>query len=323
MKLLATEEARGRKRDGRWRRVVRRTFYVKLAVAFGLLLVLSAFYLRLVAGPVSLAEHSERLGSALAARIGPGWRVELTDTVIELQQGKPAVRTSGLEIRNPAGQLVVRAPYAIVSIDPTSLIFGVVAPREIELRDLQLVARIARDGSLSVVPPADAASAEPGAAAANAAQEALPAAGSPSRVSRAIVSLLAPVLGRSSLISALDRASVANARLTVLGADGRERAAFTRVNALFDRAESGRRRMSVALDGPGGAWRVSGEIGDTATGQQAELEGVGIPLSDALLLTGLSSLPAAGEMKLSADLKLSGVVSASLAEGRLTEFGGR
>ncbi|MDB5559049.1 MAG: hypothetical protein JWQ36_1983, partial [Enterovirga sp.] len=41
------------------------------------------------------------------------------------------------------------------------------------------------------------------------------------------------------------------------------------------------------------------------------------------LLTGLSSLPAAGEMKLSADLKLSGVVSASLAEGRLTEFGGR
>jgi hypothetical protein len=321
MKLLVSQDGKAKRRDARWRRIVRRTFYAKLGLAFCVLLVAFAFYLRLVAGPVSLADYSERLGTALASRIGPEWRVDLTDTAIELQGATPAVRTSGLEIRNPAGQLVVRAPYAVVSLDPASLLVGAIAPREIELRDLQLLARVAPDGSLSFVPPAEE-SGDP--AAANAPQANAgppvadkPAEGGASPVSRAVSSLLEPVLGSSSLIGALDRASVANARLTVLGADGRERAAFSRVNALFERAGDGLRRMSIALDGPGGAWRIGGEVGVDGPGRRAELHGTDIPLGDAMLLTGMSTFPAV------ADLKLSGAVSAALADGRLTRFVGR
>jgi hypothetical protein len=149
MKLPATEDRKARRRDGRWRRIVRRTFYAKLGIAFGVLLVAVACYLRLVAGPVSLEDYSERVAGALADRIGPGWRVALADTAIELQGAMPAVRTAGLEVRNPAGQLVMRAPHAVVSLDPRSLLVGAFAPREIELRDLQLVAQIAADGGLS------------------------------------------------------------------------------------------------------------------------------------------------------------------------------
>ncbi len=321
MKRLASQDPTAKRRGPRWRRIVRRTFYAKLGLAFCVLLVAFAFYLRLVAGPVSLKDYSEQLGTALASRIGTGWRVELTDTAIELQGTTPAVRTTGMEIRNPAGQLVVRAPYATVSLDPTSLLIGTIAPREIELRDLQLLARVAADGSLSFVPPGDGA-VDPAAAGAQQASASpqvadVPGEGSPSPVSRAVASLLEPILGSSSLIGALDRASVANARLTVLGADGRERAAFSRVNALFERAGDGLRRMSIALEGPGGAWRIGGEVGEDGPGRRAELQGSDIPLGDALLLTGMSTFPAV------ADVKLSGTVSASLADGRLTKFAGR
>ncbi|NNM71969.1 DUF3971 domain-containing protein [Enterovirga aerilata] len=322
MKLLATRNARRTRHDSRWRRVVRRTFYVKLSVAFGLLLVAFAFYLRLVAGPVSLKDYSEQLEAALAGRIGPGWRVELADTAIELQGAMPAVRTTGLDIRNPAGQLVIRAPYAVVSLDPSGLVFGALSPREIELRDLQLVVQVARDGGLSFVPPAEGGSGPPAPAPVGADKRSpeepkgTASEVGPSSVSRAVASLLDPVLGSASLIAALDRASVANARLIVIGSDGRERAAFGRVNALFQRLGDGLRRMSISLEGPGGAWRLGGEIGESAAGRRAELEASAIPLQDAMLLTGMANFPAI------ADLKLSGAVSAELAEGRLTRFAG-
>ncbi len=322
MKLPATEDPKARRRDGRWRRIVRRTFYAKLGIAFVILLVAFACYLRLVAGPVSLVDYSDRVARALADRIGPGWRVALADTAIELQGAVPAVRTAGLEVRNPAGQLVMRAPYAVVSLDPGSLFLGAFVPREIELRDLQLVAQIAADGSLFFVAPpeasGDAAAASPERAAPVPGQPPLPAADdAPSSVSRAVTSLLEPVLGSASLIGALDRATVANARLTVLGADGRERAAFNRVNAMFERAGDGLRRMSIALDGPGGTWRIAGQVGQAAAGVTAELEAANMPLQDALLLAGMSSFPAV------ADLKLSGSVTAALSQGRLSRFDGR
>jgi hypothetical protein len=136
-------------------------------------------------------------------------------------------------------------------------------------------------------------------------------------VSRAVASLLEPVLGSASLIGALDRATVANARLTVLGADGRERAVFNRVNALFERAGDGLRRMSIALDGPGGAWRIAGQVGQGSAGRHSGARGNPHPSAGRASLAGMSSFPAV------ADLKLSGSVTAALSEGRLSRFDGR
>ena len=141
-----------RKRLGR---IVRRTLYVKLAIVLGVVVVLTGFYLRLVAGPVSLQSYSARVGDALAARLGPGWTVRLANTAIELHGANPAVSTTGMEVRNPAGGLVLAAPYAVVSLDSRSLLVGGLSPREIELRDLQLRVVVAPDGSLSLLPPGD------------------------------------------------------------------------------------------------------------------------------------------------------------------------
>lgn len=162
---------RRRQRIKRLHRALRRTLYAKLGLAIALLVAAAVVYLRLVAGPVSLANYSDRVGEALASRIGPGWTVGFEEASLELDGVRPALRTTGLEIRNPGGVLVVRAPLALVSLDPVALLGGNFALRALELRDLQLRLLVARDGSLSFVPQeaqgmqlADGAAAAPAAA---------------------------------------------------------------------------------------------------------------------------------------------------------------
>ena len=303
-------------------RIVRRAFYVKLSLVFAVLLVAGVAYLRLVAGPVSLQDYSQRVGDELASRLGPGWSVALSDTALQLQGAKPAIRAFGLKIRNPAGVLVVDAPYAVVSVDPRALLSGSLMPSEVDLRGLQLRAMLAADGTLSfVAPSAEAASASPGVGPAPPLEQPADTAAAerkPSPLSQAVSSLLAPLLRPTSLIGALERAAVSDAKLTLVGQDGRERVAFNRVEALFERGGETARRLNVQLTGPRGFWSVGGEVRDEPDGKRlADLQATDVPLEDVLLLTGLSALPGR------TDLKLSGSISAALVEGRLTVLDGR
>jgi hypothetical protein len=224
------------------RRVLRRTLHIKLGLAFALTLVACLALLRLLAGPVSLSDHSERVAEMLAGRLGPGWAVTLSDTDLELNGARPAVRTTGLEIRNPAGLVVVSAPEAIVTLDVLSLVSGSLALREIELRDLDIRAAMGADGQLSFLPPSGpgaeiAPTPAPAAASAAASGE------RSSALSSAVVSLVDPILRPVGLIGGLDRAKVTGARLTLVGAEGRERVAFSRLDALFERGEGATRRI--------------------------------------------------------------------------------
>ncbi|HEY8564921.1 MAG TPA: DUF3971 domain-containing protein [Beijerinckiaceae bacterium] len=296
------------------RRLLKRTLYAKLALALVLGFVVGLAYLRLNAGPVRFAGLPERVATALADRIGQGWNVTLADTAIELQDGSLALRARGLDIRNPEGVLVLRAPDAVVSVDNWSLARIQVLPRAIELRDLQLRALLNRDGSLNFVAPGDGApELPPGAAAAPAASPA--PAGSASPVSGAVASLFGMVLDPSSIVGALDRASLSNARLTILDDARVERAVFDRFDAVFERDGDGR-RFDMRLNGPRGAWHIAGGVKRTEGGSAGTIEAREIPIQDVVLLAGLSALPA------STDLKLSGTVDAKLRDGRVETLEG-
>lgn len=310
-----------RRRKPLLHRIVRATLYVKLALALLLGLATGLVYLRLSAGPLNVEGMTSRVSDALAARIGPGWTVHLNDTALELSGWTPALRASGIDIRNPEGVLVVRAPYAIVSLDPLSLTTGSLALRSIELRDLHLRASLADDGSLSFVPPDgdEPRSGEgPVAPPRVVPRDAGRPGPEPSKLSLAVASLFDLAFEPTSIVAALDNGRITGASLTLIGSDRRERVAFSQVNASFERIGDKRRRFALSLQGSRGTWQLGGDVafaagGDTRLGTLTIKD---LPVHDLLLLSGLSRLPGA------ADLKLSGQVSTSLTSGRLTELKG-
>ncbi|WP_375461987.1 DUF3971 domain-containing protein [uncultured Enterovirga sp.] len=270
------------------------------------------FYLRLLAGPIELQDHSARVSGALASRMGSGWAVTLGDTALEMHGIRPAVRMTGVEIRNPDGLPVLRAPYGIVSLDVWSLLTGAVSAREVELRDLQLRASLAPDGTLTFMSGEDAGPApSPSPPASNP-----DGAGTRSPVAAAVASLLGPVVETSGVIGGLDRATIKSARLTLVGSDGRERAAFPRVDAEFVRLPNGDRRVDVDLTGSHGSWAIRGRVTE-GEDRKADLEALRVPVADILLLAGLP------EGAVRSDLLLSGQVSTTLRGPHLLSLDAR
>jgi hypothetical protein len=298
---------------------VKAGFLAVLGLAAGLL------YIRLSAGPLDVAGFSHQVAKSLADRLGPGWSVALNDAALQLEDGSPALRTAELAIRNPDGVPVVRAPYAIVSLDALSLLSGNLQPRLVELRDLHLRASINPDGSLSFVPGDDATAGQPpqGAAEAASASPKAPAApgneaSQPSPLSLALASLFDLALERSSIVGAVDQARLTNARLTLVDAQQRERVGFNRVDARFVRTPTGARRFDVTLDGPRGAWRLNGEVEAAADGRRVgTIVAEAMPVEDALLLSGSTAFPG------TTDVKLSGRIEASVSGGRIERLSGR
>src|SRR3954470_15268220 len=302
-------------------RIVRGTLYVKLGLALVLGLVTGLLYLRLSSGPLSFEGLSERVAAAIASRIGPGWTVALTTSAIELEDGALALRTAGLDIRNPDGLSVVRSPHAIVSVDTVGLMTGSLQPRSIEFRDLQVRAALNRDGSLTFV-AAEGSEPQPGPPPAAPPSGAPPAASAPgpdaSAVSSALASLFDLVLEPRGVVGALDRARIGNARLTLVDSDGRDRASFEHVRAMFERNGSDGRRFELQVDGSDGGWRIEGDLRTGGSGaREGTIKATGIPVADILLLSGRSKFPATTDVKLAVE------ANAALRNGRLPRLDAR
>ena len=213
----------------------------------------------------------------------------LKDSAFALEEGSVALRTAGLEVRNPDGHLVLRSPAAVVSIDAKSLLTGTLQPRAIEFRDLQVRAALNRDGSLSFVAaegsePQAVTSPPPGGAPDH-------GSGSPpdssSVVALALGSLFDLVLEPRGVVGALDRARVTNARLALVDTSGRERAAFSQVTGTFERTASGGRRFDFSLEGPRGRWQLNGDLKGGTRHRGGSIAVADVPLADLMLLSGL------------------------------------
>ena len=290
-------------------RAVRGALYVKLCLVLILGMTFGALYMRLSAGPLSFGHLPERVAAAIEQRMGPGWSVELRNTALMLEGGLPALRATELDIRNPEGALVLRAPSATISVDGYSLMTANLQPRSIEFRDLQLRALLNRDGSITLVPPAEEGGREAKAVVPPPPSNRDPAL--PSPVSVAVGSVLELLTGSRGIVGGLDRAVLANARLTLVDGEDRERATFPRVDATFMRTEAGGRRFGARFEGPRGTWSLDGEaVAEAGGGYRATMVATNAPAQDLLLLSGLSGVPA------STDLKLSGRLAAVLVDGR-------
>lgn len=265
-------------------------------------------FLRLSQGPVRIDSLTQRVAEAIAGSVGPGWRVTLNDSALELDaESSLALRVGGLDVYNPEGALVVRAPLAVVSLDTWSLLRLSVQPRSIEFRDLQMTALVHADGSIAFAAsaPSQVDAAKP---------HTLPsvdaARGQVSPVSAAVASIFGVVLDPAGVIGALDRARITNGRLTLVDDAARHRATFERVNGLFHRGSGdGARIFELRIDGPNGEWRFGGKVHDEREGRRAGVITLDdLPVTDLLLLSGQSKMPIETDLKLSAraDVALQG-----------------
>ncbi len=291
------------------RTCVRGVLLLKLAAVVLLSVGLGLAYLRLASGPVSFSWLEPRVAAAIAERLGPGWSASLHDSAIEIDRdGALALRTAGLDIRNPEGDLVVRAPLAVVAIDLWSLLGLSVQARSVEFRDLQLRALLHHDGSIAF-----AASNDPAAAKPHTPPAVVAARGTVSPVSATVASILSLVLDPAGVIGSLDRARLTNARLTLLDESGAERVVFPRVDGLFNRdATRPARVFEMRILGPHGPWRFGGDVEEAPDGgRHGVLTLDDLPAPDLLLLSGQSRLP------LTTDLKLSGRAQVAMHGARL------
>ncbi len=276
-----------------WRRALRRAIMLKLVVLGLAGLAVGLLLLRLGNGPMELAGLSERVAGGLAERLGPGWDVSIRDTSLALLDRSLALKATGVEIRNADRVVVARAPEAIISVDTWSALRGAPQPRFVEFRDLQLKARVARDGSFTLLPQADGAAPPPP---------------EPSLVEAPVASLpealaygTGAVLQPTGLIGALDQARLVNSRLTLVDESGLERVGFERVDADFGRDGAGA-RLDVTLRGPSGGWSFSVEARPGEDGSRAGTVRVReVPLNDLFLLGGLAHLSGASTLKMSAE----------------------
>ncbi|KQP05409.1 DUF3971 domain-containing protein [Methylobacterium sp. Leaf93] len=303
-----TATALRRGRSPRRRR--RPLLWLSLVLVAALTLAVSGAFWRLTNGPLRIDGMSERVASAIAGSIGPGWRVDLRDSTIELDsENSLALQVAGLDIHNPDGALVLRAPMAVVSLDTWGLLRLAVQPRAIEFRDLQMTALVHRDGSIAFAgsDPAHAA-AEP---------HTLPsvdsARGNSSPISAAIASIFGIVLDPAGVVGALDRARITNGRLTLIDDDARQRGVFEHVNGLFRRdAVRDSRVFELRIDGPHGEWRFGGDLHEGGDGKRNGIITLDdLPVTDLLLLSGQSKLP------IETDLKVSAKAEAGLNNGRI------
>ncbi|TVR10039.1 MAG: hypothetical protein EA385_05090 [Salinarimonadaceae bacterium] len=280
-------------------RILRGAVVVKIVLLVIVSLAAGLLYWRLAQAPLRLDGLSEQVTAALSQRVGDDWRISIADSSIILVGGGIGMEVEGLDLRDAAGRLVARAPSALVAISTGSLIAGAPTPRGVELRDTELRLRIAQDGSISLSPPAENGPVVEPPPPIPVAAEPIPFAPPPA-AGVVIAGLLGALIDARGPIGAVDYAALKDARITLVDVDGRERAAFSRVDLLFATAGAGR-RFDGEFDGEGGVWRVSGAVQpDGSGGKTARLAVENLPLVDIFLFAGLS--PAAEARDLRFDL---------------------
>jgi len=281
-------------------RMIRGALLAKTALVCIVLIAAGILYLRIGLAPLRFEGLTQQVTAALAQRLGDDWQITLDDSAVTLVDGAIGMKVRGLDIRNAEGVLVARAPSALVSVATWSVLSGAPLPRAIELHDVQLRVRIARDGSLSLAPDTAAVL--------------VPATSEPADIPQTITfapppslpfvlgSFLEMLLDPSNPVGAIDYARIVDASLTLIDDEGRERVGFSDVDALFRTTPDGR-SFEAEFEGESGRWRLAGEASRSSDGgRDAALRIDDVPVNDVILFSGAPSIIGSGTLRLSGSL---------------------
>ncbi len=309
------------------RRLARAAGFAVSGVIALALIVVGVIAGRLAYGPVSFDGLNRRIAGAMAERLGPSWSVKVSDAFIERAGAHPSLRVSGVEIRNPAGARVLRAPEASVSVNVWNLLLGRVTLRAIEFSGLDLRLLATRDGTLALSAGSDTDSilATPkgvGSTAKRVPDGFEPVSGpaegqalsnAPAAIAVAAASLMELLTTSDGVFGVLETAGINGARLVVVDGESRERFMFSDVSMQFQKPTDNLRRIAFGLTGSVRRWNMEGTVvGRQDTERQADFTFKDVSVTDLLLLSGRAN------REFSTDMALSGSVAMTVtAEGGL------
>jgi AsmA-like C-terminal region/Protein of unknown function len=134
----------------------RRGRLIKIAFGLGVgaclaVIAVSALWLRLASGPLSLDMLTPWLTAAIEERLGGHHRVEVGGTQIErTEQGRMAVRLRDILVRDERGAIVAVAPKAEVGVSVGNLLLFRIRPQRLSLIGAGMALRVERDGQVTV-----------------------------------------------------------------------------------------------------------------------------------------------------------------------------
>ncbi len=266
----------------------------------------------LARAPLTFAGLPDRVAEALKAQIGPDWGVTVEAASITWRGMGPGLDVSGIAIRNPAGQTVLRAPRGTLDVDALHLAVGQFRPTAIALGGLDLRLFVDSAGALRTELEAGAA---PSAAAAGPGAD------------NAAGSLLALIAGTDGLFGELGRAELLDARLILIDQRRQERVAFRNVRISLDRLATRYRRITMAAEGAGGPWVVTADVaGRRDTERDVALSFQDVSIADLWLMAGqavgpvdrASAISGQGTARMLADGSLGELkLSVGAREGRI------
>jgi len=135
---------------GRRGRLIKIAFGLGVAACLAVIAV-SALWLRLASGPLSLDMLTPWLTAAIEERLGGHHRVEVGGTQIErTEQGRMAVRLRDILVRDERGAIVAVAPNAEVGVSVANLLLGRIRPQRLSLIGAGMAVRIEPDGQVTV-----------------------------------------------------------------------------------------------------------------------------------------------------------------------------
>jgi len=107
-------------------------------------------YWRLGTGPLEVGWLANRIEVELNARLNQGYSLKLGSAQLVNGGKGTELSIAGLELREPDGQIAITAPLATVSVDPLRLAIGEVAPRRLDVFDLDLRLAVLQDGTVAL-----------------------------------------------------------------------------------------------------------------------------------------------------------------------------
>ena len=135
---------------------MRRTAVVLAALAGLFGVGASLLVWRLASGPISVNLLTPWLESAIQENFGARHSVKVGDTVIERDEnGRTALRTRDIVVRDADGTVVASAPRAEVGISVSGLLSGHLHAESLNLVGAGLAVRIEPDGQVTVFAGAD------------------------------------------------------------------------------------------------------------------------------------------------------------------------